>query len=170
MAAALARLRLERFNPGLGRPVDGRAMQYVHACTHACSHDVCWIDWTFGCFSCRWHQTHSSKHKRSGSGSEPPSPDAPLEPSEYDDIIPLVDPTPPRVALLILSEDGTVRSSQANLAAAVTRRLPHVHVRTFTYGMHKDKGDSLLVFDQAGVALQASFLSTAVFRDGFNAI
>ena len=121
---------------------------------------------------------HGSKHKSSGSGSssgsssssEPPSPDAPLEPSEYDDILPIVDPTPPRVALLILSEDGTVRSSQANLAAAVTRRLPHVHVRTFTYGTHKDKGDSLLVFDQAGVALQASFVATAVFRDAFNAI
>jgi hypothetical protein len=130
---------------------------------------------------CRWHQvyqvaehaaTRASLNKRISTGQEPQvaSTDAPLEPSEFDDIHPVVNPTPPKIALLIRAEDGAVRSSQANLAAAIARHLSRLHVLTVTYSTHQDKGDSLVVFDNAGTPLQANFLASTVFRDAFNAI
>lgn len=100
----------------------------------------------------------------------PESPDAPLTPSEFDDIVPLVNPTPPKIALLMRASGAEVRSSQATLAAAITRRLRNTHSRTLTYSTHKDKGDTLLVFDSEGEPLRANFLSTTIFRDAFTAI
>ena len=93
-----------------------------------------------------------------------------LESEEFNDIHPLVQPTPPKVALLIRAENGAVRSSQTNLAAAITKHVRHAHVLTLSYSTHQDKGDTLLVFDNAGVPQQANFLATSVFRDAYTAI
>lgn len=92
------------------------------------------------------------------------------QPGEFDDIAPIVQPTPPKIALLIRGEDGAVRSSQANLAAGIARHLRNAHILTFTYSTHQDKGDTLLVFDSVGSPLQANFLATTIFRDAFTAI
>lgn len=89
---------------------------------------------------------------------------------EFADIHPIVNPTPPKVALLLLAKDGAIRSNQSNLAAAISRRLRHTHALTFTYSTQKDKGDTLLVFDADGSPLRANFLATTIFRDAFSAI
>jgi len=78
--------------------------------------------------------------------------------------------TGPKVALLLRGEDGAVRSSQANLAVAITRRLRRAHALTLTFSTHKDKGDTLLVFDREGMPQEAYFGESAVFRDAFSAV
>lgn len=78
--------------------------------------------------------------------------------------------TGPKVALLLRGEEGAVRSSQSNLAVAVTRRLRRAHALTLIFSTHKDKGDTLLVFDREGVPQEAYFGDTAVFRDAFSAV
>lgn len=117
----------------------------------------------------RWHQQHQ---RRKGTDAATAAADAAalnnVDP-DLEDIDP-VNPTPPRIALLLRAEEGAVRSAQANLAAAITRHLSRPHVLTFTYGTHQSKGDTLLAFDSLGVPLQAYFLSTSVFRDAFSAI
>jgi hypothetical protein len=115
------------------------------------------------CCSHRWHQQHQ-RHKGTAAAAD----NNPVY-SDFEDIDP-VNPTPPRIALLLRSEEGAVRSAQANLAAAITRHLSRPHVLTLTYGTHQGKGDTLLAFDSLGVPLQAYFLSTSVFRDAFAAI
>lgn len=117
----------------------------------------------------RWHQQQLS-HKRSSTDHKLAGTDAPLEPSEFDDIAPVVNPTPPRIALLLRADNGAVRSNLANLATAITRHLSRAHVLTFTYSTHEGKGDTLLAFTGLGVPIQANFLATAVFRDAFSAI
>jgi hypothetical protein len=77
---------------------------------------------------------------------------------------------PPRIALLIRGEEGTMRIGQSTLAAAITRHLRLLQVLTFVYSTHQGKGDSLLVFDSDGVPVQVNFLATSVFRDAFSNI
>jgi hypothetical protein len=60
-----------------------------------------------------------------------------------------------------------MRISQSMLSAAVSRPLRRLQVLTLTYSTHKAKGDSLLVFDNTGVPLQANFLPTSVFKGCF---
>lgn len=127
-----------------------------------CCNAAVWV------YVCRWHQLHAARQRNISQAQS--TADAWDLPNEFDDIHPLVNPTPPKVALLIRAEDGAVRSSQTNLATAVTRRVRHAHVLSLSYSTHKDKGDSLLLFDSTGQPLQASFLATTVFRDAFTAI
>jgi hypothetical protein len=76
---------------------------------------------------CRWHQIYqvaeplhgakrASTHERIGTDhtTQEASADAPVSPGIFDDIHPVVNPTPPKIALLIHAENGAVRSSQAN--------------------------------------------------------
>lgn len=75
---------------------------------------------------------------------------------------------PPKVALLIRADNGILHISQLTLAAAISRHLRRLQVLMMVYSKHKDKGDSLLVFDSNGVPLQISFLATSMFRDAFS--
>lgn len=118
----------------------------------------------------RGQQLHGiDKHAVSGRKLQIGAIDARIQSGVYNDIHTSVG-KPKRIALLIRAESGAMRSGNANLAAAITRHIGHLHVLSLSYSTHQDKGDSLLAFDSNGTPLQAYFLPTAVFRDAFSAV
>jgi hypothetical protein len=77
---------------------------------------------------------------------------------------------PPRAAILVQGLDGVVHMQQLALATAVSKRLRRAHTLSLQYSNHAAMGDSLLLFNRAGVPIEAAFAATSVFRDAFTAI
>lgn len=74
------------------------------------------------------------------------------------------------VALLLLGENGNIRSAQSSLAAAIQRRLRSVAGSTFIHSTHVDKPDTLVVFDGEGQPVSVAVQESSVFRDAFTKI
>jgi len=75
-----------------------------------------------------------------------------------------------RIVLLTLAQDGGVRSSQASLSSAITRRLRGAVNLTMVHSTHKDKPETLVTFDGSGEPIAAAVQESSVFRDRFTQI